>query len=66
MTTQPSNHVDQQGVIWNQNASAAFSAINPGITVSAVVPFQLSTSDSIKQLVLHDSAFSGGVTVNVG
>lgn len=48
------------------NDSAAFSAINPGITVSAVVPFQLSTSDSIKQLVLHDSAFSGGVTVNVG
>lgn len=40
--------------------------VNPGITITAFVPFQIPVGDKITKLVLHDSAFSGGVTVNVG
>lgn len=41
--------------------------VNPGITITAVVPFQVATGDTISKFILHDSAFSGGVTVyNVG
>jgi hypothetical protein len=42
-------------------------SINPGISITAVVPFQVATGDTISKFILHDSAFSGGVTVyNVG
>jgi len=39
--------------------------LNPGITITALVPFQIPAGDSIVRLELHDSAFSGGVTVRV-
>ena len=39
--------------------------INPGITVTAPVPFQIPAGDTIVKMVLHDSEFSGGVTVRV-
>jgi len=39
--------------------------INPGITVTAPVPFQIPAGDTIVKMVLHDSAYSGGVTVRV-
>ena len=39
--------------------------INPGVTISAVVPYQIPANDSITKLVLHDSDFSSGVTVAV-
>jgi Domain of unknown function (DUF4352) len=39
--------------------------VNPGITITVVVPFQIPSKDTITSLDLHDSAFSGGVTVNV-
>ena len=41
------------------------STVNPGVTIQATVPFRLATGDTIKSLQLHDSAFSGGVTVKV-
>lgn len=37
--------------------------VNPGITITALVPFQIPRGDRITRLVLHDSAFSSGVTV---
>jgi hypothetical protein len=39
--------------------------VNPGITITARVPFQIPAGVRITTLVLHDSAFSGGVTVKV-
>lgn len=47
--------------------SAIFTTVNPGVAITVVVPYQLAATDSIAKFVLHDSAFSGGVTVyNVG
>jgi hypothetical protein len=39
--------------------------INPGVTITAIVPFQISTSDKITSVDLHDSMFSLGVKVDV-
>lgn len=39
--------------------------VNPGITITAVVPFQIPATDKLTSLQLHDSAFSGGVTVRL-
>lgn len=49
------------------DSAAELSTVNPGVSISAVVPFQLASTDTISKFELHDSAFSGGVTVyNVG
>ncbi len=49
------------------DTAAMMSQVNPGITITAIVPFQVPASGKIKKFELHDSAFSGGVTVyNVG
>ncbi len=59
--------VDDTAVAYEPNgAAAAFSTVNPGVSIDVQIPFQLAAGDTIKQLVLHDSAFSGGVKVNVG
>jgi len=47
-------------------SSSEVSTVNPGVSITVQVPFQLPSTAKITQLVLHDSAFSGGVTVNVG
>lgn len=39
--------------------------VNPGITITAKVPFQFPDGINPKRLVLHDSEFSGGVTVKI-
>jgi Domain of unknown function (DUF4352) len=39
--------------------------LNPGVSMLALVPFNIPSGDSITQLQLHDSEFSGGVTVNL-
>ncbi len=39
--------------------------LNPGISVVAKVPFQIPRTGKVVRLALHDSAFSGGVTVRV-
>lgn len=38
--------------------------LNPGVSITALVPFNIPSGDTITQLQLHDSEFSGGVTVN--
>ena len=39
--------------------------INPDVSITALVPFNIPAGDQITRLVLHDSEFSGGVTVNI-
>jgi hypothetical protein len=39
--------------------------LNPGISIHAVVPFQIPTSVNLTQVELHDSMFSGGVSVRL-
>lgn len=39
--------------------------VNPGITIIAKAPFQILANDKIARLELHDSEFSGGVTVSI-
>jgi hypothetical protein len=39
--------------------------VNPGISIKVKLPFQIPESDRITRLELHDSAFSGGVTVRI-
>lgn len=55
---------DSQAAIYLTGANDD-TQINPGITVTAVVPFQIPIGDTIVKLDLHDSVFSGGVTVRV-
>ena len=56
---------DSLGLIYIPGSDSALSTVNPGVTIQATVPFRLATGDTIKSLQLHDSAFSGGVTVKV-
>lgn len=64
---------DQQGRKLSADTSgAAFLAgdqeltqLNPGITVTARVAFQIPSGDKIVRLELHDSLFSEGATVQV-
>jgi hypothetical protein len=39
--------------------------LNPGVSITALVPFNIPSGDSVTQLELHDSEFSGGVTVKL-
>lgn len=45
------------------DTQAEFTTVNPGVHITVVVPFELASSDTIAKFELHDSAFSGGVTV---
>lgn len=64
---------DPAGRRFSADATAAESLIevdddtlvNPGATTTAILPFQIPAKDTIVRLELHDSAFSGGVTVDV-
>jgi hypothetical protein len=58
---------DTTAVYIPNNTSAEFAQVNPGISITAVVPFQLPVTGKITKFILHDSDFSNGVTVyNVG
>jgi hypothetical protein len=51
-------------LVYIPNDSAAErSKVEPGVSISVIVPFELSNTDSIKEFQLHDSAISKGVTV---
>jgi hypothetical protein len=58
---------DTAAIYIPNDTSGSIAQINPGITVTAIVAFQLPVGSTISTFVVHDSAFSGGVTVyNVG
>jgi len=54
------------GISANENAEALFNQINPGNEVTGVIVFDIPKDAKLAKLELHDSAFSGGVTVQVG
>ncbi len=39
--------------------------LRPGVAITAILPFQIPANDTIVRLELHDSAYSGGVTVHL-
>lgn len=55
---------DSTGSIYLSNSNA-FAQVNPGVTITALVPFQVPASVQLVSLELHDSAFSGGVSVHL-
>lgn len=49
----------------NESTSFFLNEINPGNTISGKVAFDVSQDANIVRAKLHDSAFSGGVEVNL-
>jgi hypothetical protein len=54
------------GVVANGNGNAVWDAVNPGIALDVKVVFDVPLGATIVRMVLHDSALSHGVTVQVG
>lgn len=52
-------------IYMSDNADAMYAEINPGNTITTDVVFDVPVGTDIDQLELHDSAFSGGVKVQV-
>lgn len=55
---------DSSGSLYLSNSNDG-TQVNPGITISAIVPFQIPSSVHLVKLDLHDSMFSGGVSVRL-
>jgi Domain of unknown function (DUF4352) len=47
------------------DSHAFLEDINPGNSVNGIIVFDIPKDATIVKLELHDSAFSGGVVVNV-
>lgn len=56
----------EAGIYANENAETFLNNINPGNQVKGVIVFDVPKDIKITTLQLHDSPFSGGVTVTVG
>jgi hypothetical protein len=54
---------DDNGIYLTGDKNA--TQLNPGVSITALVPFNIPSGDTITQLQLHDSEFSGGVTVQL-
>ncbi|GGV24528.1 hypothetical protein GCM10010182_53890 [Actinomadura cremea] len=58
---------DTEAAIWsNQETRSFLEQINPGNAVRGVVIFDVPENVKLKAIELHDSMFSGGVTVPLG
>jgi hypothetical protein len=55
---------DDLGSVYITNSNDD-TQVNPGVTITALVPFQIPVGATLTQLVLHDSMFSGGVHVRL-
>ncbi len=55
----------EAGIYLGEESNAFLEDINPGNSVSGIVIFDIPKGAKIVKLELHDSAFSGGVVVNV-
>jgi hypothetical protein len=53
------------GLAANENADAFLNEINPGNQVTGVLVFDIPKNVKLAKLELHDSPFSGGVTVQL-
>lgn len=56
---------DSEAAIYLDDAQSLLEEINPGNTLTGVVIFDVAPDATPTSLELHDSAFSGGVTVNL-
>lgn len=64
--TQGREHsADSSAAIYLENSESFFTEINPGNAVDAVVVFDIPADAVPATLELHDSMFSGGVTVSL-
>ncbi|MFD0904391.1 DUF4352 domain-containing protein [Actinomadura sediminis] len=58
---------DTEAAVWsNQDTKSFLEQINPGNSVKGVVIFDVPENVRLKAIELHDSMFSGGVTVPLG
>ena len=55
----------EAGLYANKDGSTFFEEINPGNQVTGVFVFDIPKNVKLTKLELHDSAFSGGVTVSL-
>lgn len=55
----------EAGLYANKDADAVFTRINPGNSITGIIVFDIPKKAKLARLELHDSAFSGGVTVNL-
>jgi hypothetical protein len=53
------------GMYLDEDSRAFLEDINPGNSVNGIIVFDIPKDASIVKVELHDSAFSGGVVVNV-
>jgi hypothetical protein len=53
------------GVVANGNGDAVWNVVNPGNAIDAKIVFDVPAGATLASLELHDSPFSGGVTVAV-
>jgi hypothetical protein len=56
---------DTEASIYLEDSSSIYEEINPGNTLSSKVVFDVPAGTTPTAIELHDSAFSGGVTVNL-
>ena len=58
---------DTEAAFYLDNAgSALFEQLNPGTSVVGTLVYDVPAGTTLTKLELHDSMFSGGVTVNIG
>lgn len=57
---------DTAAAIYLDESNSFLNQINPGITVQGIVVFDVPADAVLTTAELHDSAFSGGVTVTLG
>jgi hypothetical protein len=48
------------------DANTFLNQLNPGSTVNGQIAYDVPVGTQLTKLELHDSPFSGGVTVNIG
>ncbi|SET23030.1 DUF4352 domain-containing protein [Geodermatophilus poikilotrophus] len=56
---------DSEAAIYLEDSSSLYEEINPGNTLASKVVFDVPAGTVPTSIELHDSAFSGGVTVNL-
>jgi Domain of unknown function (DUF4352) len=54
---------DSEAAIYLENSDSLFEEINPGNTLNSKIVFDVPAGTTPTSIELHDSAFSGGVTV---
>ena len=57
---------DSEASIYDGSSEVLWEEINPGNSVKGKVYFDIPKGAKLTSLELHDSMFSGGVTVDLG